>query len=478
MTSATLTDAPRPVLPADAPDPPTLNPLQCLRFLYDGRRDMIPALDTLFAHAGPIGRIRAPAGDLVFIARADEAHRVFFLEQDRYPKGQEYDIPALGLRSGLVTSRGEEWKRDRAMLNPLFSKRHLEPLAGTMGACTETLLERWEAEVRDGGRLDLAHEMMRVTLDIAARTLFGSRLAEADVAKFGTGIEETLKLMLSVGNSPVTWALAALPGVDVRCATRAHPRRVRRIDHWLAEVDALISRLIAARRVDASAPKDDFLGLMLSARDGERGEPMSHQKLLDQCTTFLGAGHETTASALSWTFHLLAEHPQARARMLAEVDEVLGGRAPEFADIDRLPWTKACFSEAMRLRPPVYLSMRRAQEDDVLGGYRVRANSIVILLTHLLHRDPALWPEPERYDPERFLPGAGKDRPRAAYLPFGSGRRVCIGSQFATIEAVLILAQISQRYVLDSAPGWTVRQEGHTTLRPKGGLPMILRARA
>lgn len=477
MSIPTITAAAPGPAPVDCPEPPTLSTRERARFLRLARRDMVPALDELHAAHGPIVRVPAPAGDIVFISRADDAHRVFFLQQDRYPKGEEYDVPALGLRSGLVTSRGEEWKRDRKMLNPLFAKRHLEPLAATMGECTETLLADWAAHP-DGARVEVARDMMRVTLDIAARTLFGSRLPEADVATFGEGIEEVLELMLEVGNSPLTWGLAGLPGMSIKRATRAHPRRVRRIERRIGEADAIVGRIIDQRRADPQAPQDDFLGLMLRAHDGEGGEPMSRQKVLDQSATFLGAGHETTASALAWTWHLLAEHPHARERMLAEVDEVLGGTPPTFADVDRLPWTKACFSESLRVRPPVYLSMRRAQEDDVLSGMRVRENSVVILMTHLLHRDPELWPDPDRFDPERFMPGVGKDRPRAAYLPFGSGRRVCIGSQFATIEAVLILAHLSQTYVLDSAPDWTVKAEGHTTLRPKGGLPMILRRRA
>lgn len=456
---------------------PALSRVQALGFVRAARRDIVPALHALHGRLGSPARLAAPGQDFVFIARAEDAHRVFFLEQDRYPKGPEYDVPGLGLRSGLVTSRGEEWRRDRAMLNPLFAKRHLQPLAGTMGACTGALLARWATSHSDGETVDVAREMMRVTLDIAAQTMFGRGLDEKTTADFGAGVEDTLKLMLEVGNSPLTWLLASVPGISMRQATRAHVRRTRRIRTWLQRADAIVGDLVRARRDDPGAPKDDLLALMLAARDGERGEPMSERKLLDQSVTFLGAGHETTATGLAWSWHLLAQNPEARTRMLAEVDEVLQGRPPTFDDVDRLPWTKAVFAESLRVHPPVYLSMRRAARDDVLHGYRVRGNSIIILMTHLLHRDPELWQDPERFEPTRFLPGAGRDRPRAAYLPFGSGRRVCIGSQFATIEATLILAMIAQRYVLDSAPGWTVAEEGHTTLRPKGGLPMILRRR-
>lgn len=463
--------------PALLPLVPGLSRRRSLAFGRAMRRGTLEALVDLFDRLGSPARISLPGTDMVLISRADDAHDVLFHKQDRYVKGEEYDIPGLGLRSGLVTSRGEEWRRDRAMLNPLFAKRHLRTLTGTMAGCVDDMLERWDRELANGARVDVAHKMMLATLDIAARTMFGRGLDAQDTEAMGDGISEVLELIVEVGNSPMTFALNALPGVSMKRAARAHVRRVRRIDRRLARADAIIGALIRAREADPAAPDGDFLALMLAGRDADDGTAMSHQKVLEQSLTFLGAGHETTATGLAWTWHLLAANPQARERMLAEIDAVLGGRPATFDDVDRLPWTRACFSEALRIHPPVYLSMRRALRDDALGGYRVRAGSIVVLATHVLHRDPEHWPDPRRFDPARFLPGAGKDRPRAAYLPFGSGRRVCIGSQFAMIEATLVLAGVSQRYLLDPAPGWVVEEEGFTTLRPKGGLPMILRRR-
>ena len=221
----------------------------------------------------------------------------------------------------------------------------------------------------------------------------------------------------------------------------------------------------------------DFLGLVLAAQDQATGQHLSRAEVLEQSATFLAAGHETTATAMAWFWHLLSQNLDARDRMLDEVDTVLQGRPPAYDDFDRLPWTKACFSEAMRIHPPVYLSMRRATADDDLNGYRITRGTIVVVLTHRLHRNPDFWPEPERFDPERFLPGTAVERPKAAYVPFGGGRRICIGSQFAMLEATMIAATTSQRFVLDAAPGHRVVEEGFTTLRPKGGLPMLIRRR-
>jgi cytochrome P450 len=239
----------------------------------------------------------------------------------------------------------------------------------------------------------------------------------------------------------------------------------------------MITKRIEQRAANSDDQPTDFLGLVLAAQDQATGQRLSRAEVLEQSATFLAAGHETTATAMAWFWHLLSQNPDARARMLDEVDTVLQGRNPAYDDFDRLPWTKACFSEAMRIHPPVYLSMRRATTDDDLNGYRITRGTIVVVLTHRLHRNPDFWPEPERFDPNRFLPGTATERPKAAYVPFGGGRRICIGLQFALLEATMIAVATSQRFVLDAAPGHRVVEEGFTTLRPKGGLPMVIRRR-
>jgi cytochrome P450 len=469
MTSATTTTA------ADR-RPPHVRVAAVPRFFLDLRRDIVPTLTMLFTQTGSPARLRVPGVvELVFVNRAEDVEQVFLRKQDVYAKGPEYDIPGLGLRQGLVTSRGERWKRDRAMLNPMFARRHLEPFADTMVECTETVLDRWDA-LTDGARLDVMHEMMVIALQIAAETMFGTELSAEEVERFGKGIFQVLTDMLKVGNSPITWALQALPGIDIHRAAHMH-WRARRIARRLREGDEMMGKRIAERRANADAPTDDFLGLLLSARDETTGQPLSSNEIMEQALTFLAAGHETTATAMAWFWHLMSINPDARARMIEEVDTMLCGRRPGFADIDRLPWTQACASETLRIHPPVYLSMRSAQADDNLNGYLVKKGSIVIVLTHLLHRDANVWPDPERFDPTRFLPGAVTNRPKAAYVPFGGGRRICIGSQFAMMEMTLIAALTAQRFLLDAVPGHAVVEEGATTLRPKGGLPMILRRR-
>lgn len=459
--------------PAAFPSPPTLGTYRLPGLLRAMRNDIVPELHGLFRRFGPTVRAYLPGVmDVVFVSRAADAERVFVTRQDTYTKGDEYDIPALGLRSGLVTSRGERWQRDRKLINPIFTKRRLDPFATTMTNCTVAMGDRWDG-LADGSTVSISQEMMRVTLEIAAETMFGTDLTESEIDLTGAAITEALEDMLIIGASPSVWLKQALPNISVGQAAQSH-RRNKRIQRRLRQLDAIIQRRIDTRN-ETDNIGEDFLGMLLGTQ--RDSDTMTHSEVMAQAVTFLGAGHETTGSGLSWFWHLMAQNPEARQRMLDEIDDVLGGRRPTAADFDRLPWTKACFSEALRIHPPVYLAMRRAGRDDVLGGYRVRAGSIVVVLTHEVHRDPAIWPEPHRFDPARFLPGAGKERPRGAYIPFGGGRRICIGSQFAMMEGTLIAAATSQRYVFDAKPGWKVVEEGVTTLRPKGGLPMILRRR-
>jgi cytochrome P450 len=217
----------------------------------------------------------------------------------------------------------------------------------------------------------------------------------------------------------------------------------------------------------------DLLNVLFAADNGS----WPRKRVRDEALTFMLAGHETTANAMSWFWYLMALNPEDRARMLAEVDEVLEGRLPTADDLSRLPRTTACIQESQRYFSSVWVLAREALGDDVIDGHRIRAGTTVIIPVHHIHHDPRWWPEPDRFDPARFAAGAGKERPRSAYLPFGGGRRVCIGQSFALMEMVLIAAVLSQRFVFDLKPCHTVELEATLTLRPKHGVHVIARAR-
>ncbi|MRR29883.1 cytochrome P450, partial [bacterium] len=249
------------------------------------------------------------------------------------------------------------------------------------------------------------------------------------------------------------------------------PRNLR-FQAALKRLDREVYRLMQDRQ-QMDDPGDDMLGMLLRARD-EDGQPMAPAQVRDEIITLLIAGHETVASALTWTWYLLAQQPDVRQKLEAEIQSVLGGRVPVSADLASLPYTAAVFEEALRLYPPAWLITRTAIEADQICGFDIPAGSLIILSPYVIHRQEAYWPDPEMFRPERFLADAGKDRPRYAYIPFGGGPRLCIGSGFAAVEAQLMIAMTAQRFQLELLPNHPVQVDALVTLRPHGGLPMRL----
>ncbi|MGH7856906.1 MAG: cytochrome P450, partial [Candidatus Binatia bacterium] len=266
------------------------------------------------------------------------------------------------------------------------------------------------------------------------------------------------------------WLIDAIGAVVFRAPLLPPP--FGRIRGAMRTIDSIVRSMIDERVATGSGTEDDLLGQLLRAR-GEDGEPMARQQVRDEIVTLMLAGHETTANGLAWLWYVLAKEPEARRRLDAEVDEVLSDRVPTAADVDRLSWTTACFQETLRLYPPAWVLEREACVDDEFGGEHIPAGSTVIFPVHLIHRDPRSWCKPEIFDPTRFLPGAPPP-PRGAYLPFGAGRRSCIGAMFALIEGTLIAAMVSQRYRLSLPPGADVVPGATVTLRPRGGLLMTV----
>jgi cytochrome P450 len=328
-----------------------------------------------------------------------------------------------------------------------------------MASCTEASLARWGTMAQP---FDVAGEMMALTLDIICRTMFSTDVSEDTAA--------VRRLMDIVVRMPVSMLdLFGLPQWLPR--PKAAPLRSA-----VVAFDALVARFLAERRADP-AERNDLLAMLLAARDPETGEGMSDKQLRDEILTIFMAGHETTANALAWVWFLLAQHPDTEARLHQEVDRVLGGRMPSFADLAALKWTRMVIEEALRLYPPAHAIARRAVGEDRIGGVRIPPGASISVSMYVLHRNPNIWPDPERFDPERFAPEAVARRHRFAYLPFGGGPRVCIGNTFAIAEAQVIVAAIAQRYRLRLAPGRVVEPVGLLTLRPKSGVWVTLEPR-
>jgi len=365
--------------------------------------------------------------------------------------------PVLG--EGLLISEGEFWRRQRRIAAPAFHNKRITEFVATFAACAETTLARWRT-MREP--FDVTAEMMALTLNIIARTMFST-----DVS----GEVETVRRLMDivVATRPSVLDLLGLP----EWLPRRQPRAYR---HAIAEFEALVSRFLAERRADG-IDRGDLLSMLLAARDPETGDRMSDKQLRDEILTIIAAGHETTANALSWIWYLLAQHPGVEARLHDELDRVLGGRLPTYADLAELKWTRMVIEEAMRLYPPAHAIARTALGEDRIGGVRVPAGAHMTINIYVTHRNPKLWPQPERFEPARFAPAEVARRHRFAYLPFGGGPRICIGNSFAIAEAQAIIAALAQRYRVRLVPGQVVRPIGLVTLRPKNGIWVTLEPR-
>ena len=447
--------------------------VELARVMWAMRSDPLLPWLQLFRDYGDVVQARVPGIHQFAIYRPEHVEHVLVTNQDNYGKGAHYDIYAAALGRGLVTSGGELWRRQRRLVQPMFAKRHLEVFGAGMLGAAEHMLAGWDRRP-DGFELDVAAAMLSLTFDVVGRTLFGSDLTDRVRATVDAAMAEVLTELVAASVSPLTWIASAAPGVTMEQALRLRPLPQRRLRSTLERLDACIAELIERRRRDGNGVGRDLLDLLLSARDAD-GAPMPDRQVRDELVTFLMAGHETIANAIAWTWALLSRHPDARERVHDELDRQLAGRTPSYADADALPWTRAVVQETLRLYPPIWGVPRQALADDVIGDHHVPAGATVAVLIYATHRDPTAWPNPEGFDPERFL---GPGRPaRGAYVPFAAGRRGCIGSTFALTEAVLLTAAIAQRYRLDLTPGVQPQPEALLTLRPRNGVPMAARRR-
>jgi cytochrome P450 len=421
-------------------------------------RDPPGFLLTLAREHGDVARFRWGRSDEYLLNNPEYVRRVLVTEQRSFMKGQALQEAKRILGEGLLTSEGELHLRQRRLMQPLFHPRRVDGYAQTMVSCAERVSQRW----RDGESVDAHQEMARLTLAIVGQTLFDADV-EAEASEIGVALTDALD---SIKTLMVPWSgvLEVLPTPAMRRLRRA---RVR--------LDRTIYGLIRQRKADGRK-REDLLSLLVSVRE-EAGDPMSDEQIRDEAMTLFLAGHETTAAALTWTWFLLAQHPDAEARLHEEVDAVLGDRPPSVADLRRLHYTDMVVSEAIRLYPPAWLIGRRALVDFEVDAYVVPARAIVILSPYVSHRDPRWFPEPARFDPERWTEDGRAARPRWAYFPFGAGARTCIGEAFAWTEAKLVLATLARRWRLCRVPGHRVELHPRVTLRPKGGMPMTLERR-
>jgi len=431
----------------------------------------LPIVGNLYAfRSDPLGFLADAAhkyGDLVYfrVARQhmylvnhpDYVREVLVSNQGNFIKSRALQRAKILLGEGLLTSEGQHHLRQRRLVQPAFHRERLAAYASAMSECSVRWREGWQA----GSTLDVSTEMPHLTLSIVAKTLFNAdvRSQASEIGDAMTTVLQMFRLLLM----PFSEYMEKLP-----------LPYVRRFEKARARLDSTIYGLIRERR-KSGQDTGDLLSMLLLAQDED--DRMSDQQVRDEALTLFLAGHETTANALTWTWYLLSQHPEVERRLHQEIDEVLGGRAPEMADVPNLRYSEMILAEALRLYPPAWAIGRMATGPFSLGGVEVPGKSICILSPYLVQRDARWFPDPQRFDPERWTPEARDSRPKFSYFPFGGGARVCIGERFAWMEGVIVMAAIAQKWRLRLAPDQTVEPLPLITLRVKTGLRMIVEPR-
>lgn len=429
--------------------------------LHGFKRDKIAFLARWAAKYGDISSLTLGFHRIIFINGPHYIQQVLIDQQEFFHKGRGLERARRVLGNGLLTVEDEAHLKQRRLIQPAFHRERIASYGSIATLAAFNLQKDWKS----GQTVDISAEMFRLTLGIIGKTLFGVNLEHnaPDIAEIWQDIITQFDNTL----------LALNPLVDLLPL----PSNFR-MRSSLKRLDAIIYRLIYEHE-KTGGNSTDLLGMLLSVRDeNDRGRKLMPRQVRDEALTIMMAGHETTANALSWTWVLLAQHPEVLEKLQSEIAFIVGERLPTYEDLPKLKYARQILSESMRLFPPAWAIGRRATAAVEIGEYKIRKGTVVLMSPAVTHRDPRWYPEPDRFDPDRWLPGSDELRPRFAYYPFGGGPRTCIGEQFAWMEMILLLVSIAQRWTLTLAPDAIVELDPVITLRPKAGLWMNLKSRA
>ena len=376
----------------------------------------------------------ASVGPVRFVMAVKPEHiqHVLVKNPQLYVKGMSHDKLRTAIGNGILTLEGERWYRQRKLMQPTYTPKNIKGFAGLMTEASQQMMERWQEQFQTtGGLMDLNQEMTRMTIKVISDAMFGVDLQE--------NFREAAKALLTLleYTSATSNSIIDIPLFIPTPLNRRLIKSKRLMREFLFDV-------IHRRRTEGL--QDDLLSMLMSSRDEQTGENMTDEQLHDEALITFFAGHETTASLLTWTWFLLSKNPEVEAKLEAELSQVLQGRTPTLDDLPNLPYTKMILDETLRLHSPVPMLARDAVSDDEFGGYHINKGTMVVLMPYATHRHPDYWEKPLEFYPEHFTEAAIAKRPRYAYLPFGSGQRICIGLHFAHMEAALILADVAQRY--------------------------------
>jgi len=408
---------------------------------------------------GPILEVGIPGRRLISMVEPAYIQQVLVGHNRNYIKDPNTRALKISLGEGLLTSDGDFWRKQRRIAQPAFHRHRLQQLAQNMVKHTREMLQQWEHKPG----FNLADEMMVLTSDIAATSLFGASVQNN--LEIGRALLTAMRYHIQRFNNPFN-----LPHWMPTPANRRYQRAMQVLDRS-------VYGMIEQRRRAGQDGQHDLLAMLMEARDEETGEGMSDKQLRDECITLFAAGHETSANALCWLFYLLDQHPQVQQKVVAEIEAVLGQDEPTAGSIRGLEYTFRTIQEGLRLYPPAWIIGREPLADDHIDGYHIPKGAFVTMCTYVVHRLPQLWESPEAFEPDRFLPEAVKARPKYAYFPFGGGPRLCIGNHFALMEMQIVLAMVLQRFRIRCLPGQPAGMEPLITLRPKGGMQVKLEKR-
>ncbi|GII77556.1 cytochrome P450 [Sphaerisporangium rufum] len=422
------------------------------------RRDQVGFLGRMIDAHGDIVAIRVLGIKMIMLNHPDYFERVLVRNHENYDKST-FLFRAVEpiLRGGLIGNvGGEPWRRQRRIMQPSFHRPKVAGFAENMTDETARMLRRWDRQYGPDDVVNVSTELGQLAMRIVFRSLFG-----AEVGARGDAIEQ-----MFLEANQIVGAFFRFPFPPLSWPTRPH----RRLNEIIRTMDGFVSDVIRSR-IDSDEDHLDLLTALMNAVDEETGTGMTPLQLHREVLNIIIGGYETTSNSVAWLIHLIGQHPDVQARLHAEVDEVLGGRVPAFDDVPRLVYTRMIVDETLRLYTPAWQTMRRAIEEDEMGGYRIPAGSDVYLNMFTLHRHPEYWPDPHVFDPERFTPEQVDARPRHAYIPFASGPRNCIGKHFALTELTLILAMVAQAYRVEIPEERRyVEIEPLITMHPKGGI--------
>ena len=438
------------------PGPPRSETLRMLRQLAGNR---LALLSSAADRYGDAVRLAIGPKTLYLFNHPEHAKHVLADNSGNYHKGIGYIEARKALGDGLLTSEGSLWREQRRTIQPAFQAKRIAAQADVVAAEAVALADRLAGHA-GGPPIDLLAEFTGFTLGVLGTTLLDTDLgAYAGIGhSFEAVQDQAMFEMETMGMVPMWLPLPK----------QLRFRRARR------ELAGVVDTMVRERTAEPRPDGDDVLTRLIESTRRETDPEIASQRVHDELVTLLLAGHETTASTLSWTLHLIDGRPDVQQRLRAEAVEVLGDRAPVFEDLHRLRYTSMVLQEAMRLYPPVWILTRRSVGEDEVGGYHVPAGADVLISPYTMHRNPRFWTDPNRFDPERFDPDRTVDRPRYAHIPFGAGPRFCVGNNLGLMEATFVVAALARRLTLTKAPGHRVVPEPMLSLRMRGGLPMTI----